>query len=159
MDEITMPKLRRIERAIEEQLRELAELGELSKLPGEGAPLADEDPSAGEAWAARRVAKNANLTPEWIEIRREIEDRRRRLVRRLRAHRDWLEDRAALLGALPAERIVEAARATGDVDARAATEVEAAIRELNALVARHNLQVPLGLQIPSLSLEVLRERV
>jgi hypothetical protein len=151
-------RLRRRGRRIDEQLRELAEMGELSRLSGEGAPLVDEDPSAGDRWAARHVAKQANLTPEFVELRREIADRRDRLMRRLRAHRDWLTDRAALLHDLPAERILDAARATTAFDARVESELRGAVGEMNALVARHNLRVPLGLQIPPLSLEHLRER-
>ena len=147
-----------MERRIDEQLRELADTGELSKLPGEGAPIVDDDPDAGERWAARHLAKNANLTPEFVEMRREIAGRRDRIVRRLRAHRDWLADRAALLTDLPAERILDAARATRDFDARVESELRSALRELNALVAHHNLKVPLGLQIPPLALEHLRDR-
>jgi hypothetical protein len=133
-------------------------MGELSKLPGEGAPLVDDDPDTGEHWAARHIAKNANLTPEFVELRREIAGRRDRIVRRLRAHRVWLSDRAALLHDLPAERILDTARATSDFDARVESELRSALSELNALVARHNLKVPLGLQIPPLALEHLRER-
>jgi hypothetical protein len=151
-------RLWRRERRIDEQLRELSEMGELSKLPGEGAPLVEDDPAAGDQWAARHVAKQANLTPEFVELRREIAERRDRMVRRLRAHREWLEDRAALLHALPAERILDAARATTDFDAQVESELRGALGELNALVARHNLKVPLGLQIPPLRLEHLRER-
>jgi hypothetical protein len=152
------PRLRRIERRIDDRLRELAEMGELTKLPGEGAPLVDDDPGAGDRWAARHVAKNANVTPEFVELRREIADRRDRLVRRLRAHRAWLKDRAALLKHLPAERILDAARATTDHDARVESELRSALGELNALVGRHNLKVPLALQIPPLALEHLRDR-
>jgi len=151
-------RLRRLERRIEEQLRELAEMGELSALPGEGAPLVDDDPDAGERWAARHIAKNANLTPEFVELRRDIADRRDRLVRRLRAHREWLSDRAALLHDLPAERILDAARATTEFDRRVESELRSALGELNAIVARHNLKVPLALQIPPVRLEHLRER-
>jgi hypothetical protein len=151
-------RLRRREHRIDEQLRELAEMGELTRLPGEGAPLVDDDPNAGERWAARHVAKNANVTPEFVELRREIADRRDRLVRRLRAHRLWLEDRAALLHDLPAEQIIDAARATTDFDSRLESELRSAMSEINALVARHNLKVPLALQIPPLSLEHLRGR-
>jgi len=151
-------KLRRLERRIDEQLRELAEMGELAKLPGEGAPLVDDDPAAGDHWAARHVARNANVTPEFVELRREIARRRDRIVRRLRSHRDWLSDRAALLHDLPAERILDAARATSDFDTRVESELRGALGELNALVARHNLKVPLGLQIPPLALAHLRER-
>lgn len=134
-------------------------MGELSKLPGEGAPLVDDDPDAGERWAARHLAKNANVTPEFVDLRREIADRRDRLVRRLHAHREWLADRRVLLDDLPAERILDAARATTKFDARVESELRSALGELNALVARHNLKVPLGLQIPPLRLEHLRERV
>jgi len=151
-------RLRRREHRIDEQLRDLAEMGELAKLPGEGAPLVDGDPNAGARWAARHVAKNANVTPEFVELRREIADRRDRLVRRLRAHRLWLEDRAALVRDLPAERILDAARATTDFDSRVESELLRATGEINALVARHNLKVPLALQIPPLSLEHLRGR-
>lgn len=158
MDEGPTLRLRRIERRIEEQLRELAEMGELSNVPGEGAPLVDDDPDAGDRWAARHIARNADLTPEFVELRREIAERRDRLVRRLRAHRSWLADRAALLHDLPAERILDAARATTDFDLRVESELRSAVGELNALVARHNLKVPLGLQIPPVTLELLRER-
>ena len=158
MEDGATERLRRRERRIDEQLRELAEMGELSRLAGEGAPLRDDDPDAGEAWAARHIAKNANLTPEFVELRREIAERRARVVRRLRAHREWLVDRAALLHDLPAERILDAARTTAEFDARVESDLRSALGELNALVARHNLKVPLGLQISLLSLESLRER-
>jgi len=158
VDDGPYARLRRRERRIDEQLRELAEIGELSKLPGEGAPLVDDDPTAGDRWAARHIAKNANVAPEFVGLRREIADRRDRLVRRLRAHREWLEDRAALLRDLPAERILDAARATTGFEGRVESELRSATGEINVLVARHNLKVPLVLQIPPLSLEHLRER-
>ena len=158
MDDAADARLRRRERRVDEQLRELAEMGELANLPGEGVPLVDDDGGAGEGWAARHIAKNANVTPEFVELRREIADRRDRLVRRLRAHREWLEVRAALLRDLPAERILDAARATTDFDGRVEAGLRTAMGEINALVARHNLKVPLALQIPPLSLEHLRER-
>jgi len=151
-------RLRRRERRVDEQLRELAEMGELSRLPGEGAPIVDDDPDAGERWAAGHIAKNANLTPEFVELRREIATRRERVVRRLRGHREWVADRTELLRDLPAERILEAARATAEFDARVESELRSALGELNALVARHNLRVPIGLQISPLSLENLRQR-
>lgn len=158
MDDAADARLRRRERRVDEQLRELAEMGELANLPGEGVPLVDDDGGAGDAWAARHIAKNANITPEFVELRREIADRRDRLVRRLRAHREWLDDRAALLRDLPAERILDAARATTDFDVRVEAGLRSAMGEINALIARHNLKVPLALQIPPLSLEHLRER-
>ena len=152
-------RLRRLERRVDEQLRELAEMGELSGLPGEGAPLVDDDPDAGERWAARHIAKNADVVPEFVEQRREIDHRRDRLVRRLRAHREWLAARRSLLSELPAESILDAARATDAADARVEAELGEAVAALNAIVARHNLRVPFRLQIAPLSLAHLRTRV
>jgi hypothetical protein len=159
VDDGPSARLRRLERRIEEQLSELAQMGELANLPGEGARLPDDDPDAGERWAARHIAKNASLTPEFVELRREIAAHRDRLVRRLRAHRGWLADRAALLRELPAERILDAARATTEIDARVQSELRTAVGEMNGLVARHNLKVPFSLQISPLSLEHLSDRV
>ena len=100
-----------------------------------------------------RARRSLTTTPMQVSA-----GRRDRIVRRLRAHRDWLADRAALLHDVPAERILDAARATSDFDARVESELRGALGELNALVARHNLKVPLGLQIPPLALEHLRGR-
>jgi hypothetical protein len=158
MDDGPEARLRRLERRVDEQLRELSEMGELADLPGQGAPLADDDPGAGDRWAARHVAKNAGVVPEFVELRREIAECRDRIVRRLRAHRQWLAGRAALLGDLPGERILDAARATTDVDCLVESDLRRGVAELNTLVARHNLKVPLALQIAPLALEHLRER-
>ena len=159
MDDGPTPRLRRIERRIEEQLRELADMGELSNVPGEGAPLVDDDPDAGDRWAARHVAKNANLTPEFVELRREIADRRDRLVRRLRraSRRGSPTEPRCWATCPPSGSSMRLARPT-DFDLRVESELRSAVGELNALVARHNLKVPLGLQIPPLTLELLRER-
>jgi hypothetical protein len=81
------------------------------------------------------------VRPQWTEVRREIAERRTRLVTRLRAHLRWLERREKLVEHLPAERIVAEIRLTKQADARARAEVAGAIAELNALVRRHNLMV------------------
>ena len=62
MDDAADARLRRRERRVDEQLRELAEMRGLANLPGEGVPLVDDDGGAGDAWAARHIAKNANVT-------------------------------------------------------------------------------------------------
>ncbi len=131
-------------------------MGELSDLPGEGAPLSrDQDAEAGVAWAARHLMRGANAVPEWAELRKDIAAWRERIARRLRAHREWIEARAQLLRKLPADRIVESARLTRERDERVRAEIEDALVELNGLVARHNLLVPLPLQLPSVSLDRL----
>ena len=127
---------------MEARIRELRDAGELSGLPGEGQPLPpDPDDEAGEAWAARHVLRTSGARPLWTELRREIAERRTRIVMRLRAHLVWLERRQALLKDLPAERIVSEVALTNEADARVRAEVAQAIAELNALVKHHNLVV------------------
>jgi hypothetical protein len=127
---------------VEARIRELQDAGELSGLPGEGQPLrSDPDDATGDAWAARHVLRTSGTRPLWTELRREIAERRTRIVMRLRAHLVWLERRQALLKDLPAERIVSEVALTNEADARVRAEVAQAIAELNALVRHHNLVV------------------
>jgi hypothetical protein len=96
--------------------------------------------------------------PAWAELRRDITERRARIVTRLRTHLHWLERRNALLAELPAERIVAEREATARADTRVRAEVAAAISELNALVRRHNLEVSAtALHLHVASLEGLLE--
>ena len=94
-------------------------------------------------------------TPEWVDLRREIEGRCTRIRRRLAAHREWLQDRTRFLAELPAERIVDAARATSTRDARVRGELEHEISEVNALIRRYDLIVTPSLQLPLATLERL----
>jgi Domain of unknown function (DUF1992) len=127
---------------VEARIRELQDAGELSGLPGEGQPLPpDPDDDASEAWAARHVIRTSGARPLWADLRRDITERRTRMVLRLRAHLAWLERRGALLEHLPAERIVAEVALTNDADARVRAEVQHSIAELNALVKHHNLVV------------------
>jgi hypothetical protein len=128
--------------AAEARIRELQDAGELSGLPGEGQPLrTDPDDAAGEGWAARHVLRTSGARPLWTELRREITERRTRIVMRLRSHLAWLERRQAFLEHVPAERIVREVALTKEVDARVRAEVSQAIAEVNALVRHHNLVV------------------
>ena len=88
-------------------MRELRDAGELSGLPGEGRPLpADPDDEAGEAWAARHVVRTAGAQPVWAELRRDITERRVRIVTRLRGHLAWVARRQELLEQMPSDRIL-----------------------------------------------------
>jgi hypothetical protein len=153
------PKERRIEERVERRIRELRDSGALSDLPGEGAPLPpDPDENAGDEWAARHVLRTSGARPEWGELRREIAERRARLVTRLRAHGSWLERRAELLQRAPAERIAAETAATRDADARVRREIAAAVDELNGLTRRHNLLVTsAALHLRTMTAEGLRE--
>jgi hypothetical protein len=108
-----------------------------------------------ETWAARHVMRQANAVPEWADLRKEIDERASRIRLRLRAHREWLHDRTRLLAELPAERIVATAHATTERDLRVRSELDAAISEVNALVRRYDLIVPIAMQLPLYTLERL----
>ncbi len=119
------------------------EAGDFSRLDGEGLPLPREnDAFMGDRWAATRVLRNANALPEWLELRREIEERRGRIATRVDAHRSWLRARRVALGTLPAERILDAVRATESADARFRVELAVRVAEVNERIARHNTVAP-----------------
>ena len=127
---------------VEARIRELQDAGELSGLPGEGQPLpTDPDHATGEDWAARHVLRTSGARPLWSELRRDITERRTRIVMRLRSHLAWLERRQALLEGVAAERIVPEVALTKEVDARVRAQAAQAIAEVNSLVRHHNLVV------------------
>ena len=151
-------RLPRVRQGVEQQLAEAAKRGELSGLEGEGRALSrdPDDATAPERWAAAHVLRNANAAPEWADLRRDLFAARDALARRIRAHRRWLLSRRAALGAAPAERVLEHARATEAADRRFQNELLAALSEYNGRIARHNLLVstPL-LQLTTLTMERL----
>lgn len=155
MDDSRSHKLRKIEDGVERRIRELAESGELRGLPGEGKPVRDDDHGTDDGWAARRVMRQAEAVPVWIDLRKEIDERRARIRRRLAAHQQWLHDRTLFLAELPADRIVDASRATAARDQKVRAELEHAIGELNALIRRYDLLVRPALQLPLVTLERL----
>ncbi len=134
-------RLRRIERSIEERLRRMSEDGELAQLPGEGRPLPLEG-LEGPRWAAFHLMKNNRLLPQWAEMRKEIDAESARLGAAVRRHTKWADRRAAELRELPAERILEGARLTREVDDRFRTRLEGELRELNARIHLYNAEVP-----------------
>lgn len=140
----------------EDRLREFAESGELSGLPGEGLPLPLDGDFAGERWAAFRVMQQNRILPPWAAARREIDTGTADLVRRINAHTAWLAARSVLLRALPADRILDAAAVTRREDARVRGEVDLAARALNERIASYNAQVPSArLQLLPLRTEAL----
>jgi hypothetical protein len=148
-------KLRKIEEGVERSIRDLAESGGLSGLPGEGRPLLDDDPGTDAAWAARHIVRQAKAVPEWAVLRRDIDERRARIRRRLVAHREWLHDRTRFIGQLPADRILEATHATATRDLKVRAELEQQVSELNALIRRYDLLVVPTMQLPLVTLERL----
>lgn len=155
MEDTRSARLRRIETGVERAITELAENGELRGLPGEGRPLADDDPTHDGGWAARHVTRQANAVPEWAELRRDIDARRARIARRLVAHKQWLHDRTRFIAELPADRIIEATHATNTRDLKVRAELEHEVSELNALIRRYDLLVIPAMQLPLITLERL----
>ena len=153
VDDPRSPKLRKIEEDVERRINHLVEGGELRGLPGEGAPLREDDLRTDEGWAARHVMRQAEAVPAWVDLRKDIEERRARIKRRLRAHREWLHDRTRFLTELPADRIVDASHATAARDQKVRAEIDVAIGELNALIRRYDLLVTPALQLPLVTLE------
>ena len=154
-DEGRTPKLKRIERGVEQRLRELADNGELRGLPGEGAPLPPDEGGPDETWAARHVMRTASAVPEWVDLRKDIDQRTALLRRRISAHHEWLRDRARYLAEIPAERILEVSHATAARDTHVRAELATAVGELNALIRRYDLLVIPSLQLPLVTLERL----
>jgi hypothetical protein len=160
VDDLRSAKLRKIEESVERSIRELADRGELRGLPGEGKPLPDDDTATDAGWAARHIVKQAKAVPEWAELRRDIDERRARIRRRLIAHREWLHDRTRFTAELPADRILEATHATATRDLKVRAELEHAVSDLNALIRRYDLLVVPAMQLPLVTLERLgSERV
>jgi len=153
VDDPRSPKLRKIEEGVERRIDHLVESGELRGLPGEGAPLREDDPRTDDGWAARHVMRQAEAVPAWVDLRKDIEARRARIKRRFAAHREWLHDRTRFLAELPADRIVDASHATAARDQKVRAELDVAIGELNALIRRYDLLVVPALQLPLVTLE------
>ncbi|MBI2772978.1 MAG: DUF1992 domain-containing protein [Chloroflexi bacterium] len=137
------------------RLRELAEKGELSGLPGEGQPFPQRgDDLSGDRWAAFHILSNEKVLPAWAELRHEIDASAARLVARARRHLAWLSARDADLHSLPAERIVEARATTHATDQRVRSQIGAAVAELNQLVERYEVAVPVeSLQMPRFTMD------
>ncbi|MFN2617574.1 MAG: hypothetical protein ABR581_10690, partial [Thermoleophilaceae bacterium] len=94
----------------------------------------------------------------WAELRHEIDASTARLVARARRHLSWLRSREEQLRTLPAERIVEARAITRATDERVRGEVQSAVAELNRLVERYEVAVPVAsLQMPRFSAERIFE--
>lgn len=148
--------LRRIERGVENAIRDAIDGGELRDLPGAGAPLPRDEGPDDDRWAAMRVLKSANALPEWAALRREIDDEREALARRARRHLEWLGARRDLLRTLPAEQIFEATRVTASRDAEVRNALVEAVADLNRRIDRYNRLVP----VPNLQLSFARvERI
>ena len=126
------------ESLVDRQIREAMEAGKFADLPHRGARIPIEDESAAGEWAmAFRILRNAGVAPPWIEADKE--------ARTLLARRDAILARAP--GASPYRF------------ARLRRELEDAVVDANAAIARLNAEAPTDRQhrVPlDLALELAR---
>jgi hypothetical protein len=109
------------ESLVDRQIREAMEAGKFDDLPYRGQRLPMEDESAAGEWAmAFRILRNAGVAPPWIEADKE--------ARALLARRDAI--------------LAHAPDATPYRFARLRRELEEAVIEANAAIARLNAQAP-----------------
>jgi hypothetical protein len=109
------------ESLVDRQVREAMEAGKFDDLPHHGRPLPIEDDSAAGEWAlAYRMLRNAGGAPPWIEADK--------------AARALLERRDAILR--------RAAGAPPTTMRRLRGELERAVVEINAAIARLNAEAP-----------------
>ena len=151
-------RLRRVQSDVEDRIAEAIEQGEFELLEGAGRRLAsDPDEDAGERWAAVHLLRTAGAAPEWLDLRLEILSERELIARRMCAHAEWSVSRRDAIRRVPAERLLEHARATEAAERRFQTDLDGSVRELNRRIARHNLLVRApALQLFPLTIDGLR---
>ena len=78
---------------VDQMIREAQAKGAFDNLPGTGKPLKlDDDVFAGEMASAYRIAKNANASPLWVQLDKEIGDEREALGAMLERSARYLAD-------------------------------------------------------------------
>ena len=84
---------------VDRQLEEAENEGQFSNLRGQGKPLKFEDEShiPHELRMAHRLLKEHDYVPEWIMLRREIEDRQAKLLNKI--ERGWQVYQGSLVAA------------------------------------------------------------
>lgn len=122
---------------VEEAIREAIDEGAFDNLAGAGKPFGALEDSSGENWMGFHILKSNGFLPEWLELRKQIANRRDDVLEALDA---W---RAAVVRYGDAGHIL-AREAHGEY-VRQATAV-------NALIDLHNLRCP------SIHLEIVRFR-
>jgi hypothetical protein len=130
-----------VEIIADRKIRDAQEEGVFDNLPGKGKPLnLDFDPRVPpEQRAAYRLMKEARLLPDWIELEKEIRQRRERLEEGVESFARRREEAVAALGPKARredEELLDRRREALLV------HVAREYRELNALIDRFNLMVP-----------------
>jgi hypothetical protein len=122
---------------VEDKIRQAIDDGAFDGLSGAGKPFGTLEDSSGEDWMGFHILKSNGFLPEWLELRKQIFDRRGGVLASLDA---W---RAAVVR-------------YGDIDHVLAREAHLEYvrqsKAINAMIDLHNLRCP------SIHLEIARFR-
>lgn len=138
------------DKLIEDRIQTAHEKGLLKNLEGEGKPLKTDD-GHGKEWLANHLLRQADVLPEWLQLRKDIDALRPEVVAALREYRD----RAGELDPYhPGDRAI--------LDRLEARYVAKA-RAINLKIDGHNLRCPsIDFELPRFREDVIareRERV
>ncbi len=137
---------------VEEQIREAQERGEFDNLQGAGKPLhLDDNPYLGDKAMAYGLLKSNNYAPAEIELAKEIRTESERAEAKLeRLRRQGRALRTRRIPPSASEKRVYNASV-----AKAATEYERTLRELNRKILTLNLTTPSAMHQPLFEVEKL----
>lgn len=143
---------RRYRDYVEEQIREAQERGDFANLPGAGKPLhlADET-YMGDKALGYHLLKSNGFAPTEVELAKEIRTERERAEARL----DRVKQLSKKLFARRVPPFASEKRAFNTTVAKAASEYERALRELNRKILTLNLMAPASMHLPPLEVERL----
>ena len=129
----------------ERKIEEWIEAGGLRDLPGKGTPLVLEDNPFldPELRLPFKILQNAGIAPAWIEIGQEVEDTRERWRRYAEQQRRRHATAKARLSRMFGQTQELAARRLAIANEGAVAEYTAGLRELNRLIDRFNMNVPI----------------
>ncbi len=141
---------RRYRDYVEDQIREAQERGDFSNLPGEGKPLHLEDEThLGERALGYHLLKSNGFAPTEVELAKEIRQEQERAEVRL----ERVKHLSKRLRARRVPPFASEKRAFNTTAAKAASEYERTLRELNRKILTLNLIAPSSMHLPLLEVE------
>src|SRR6266516_1841549 len=141
---------RRYRDYVEDQIREAQERGDFSNLPGEGKPLHLEDEThLGERALGYHLLKSNGFAPTEVELAKEIRQEQERAEVRL----ERVKHLSKRLRARRVPPFASEKRAFNTTAAKAASEYERTLRELNRKILTRNLIAPSSMHLPLLEVE------
>lgn len=141
---------RRYRDYVEDQIREAQERGDFSNLPGEGKPLhLDDETSMGDKALGYHLLRSNGYAPTEVELAKEIRTEQERATARL----ERIKHLSKQLRARRVPPFASEKRAFNATAAKAASEYERTLRELNRKIMTLNLIAPASMHLPLLEVE------